>query len=225
MNEEKTMNFKTRIRMAAILLFMPVAVFAGQDQPVLTQLQHDWAVANYEMQGDEQVAAFEKLIERADAAVAAQKDSAELLIWNGIIKSSFAGVKGGLGALALVKEARKSLETALQLNDRALDGSAYTSLGTLYYQVPGWPVGFGSDKKAVELLHKALEINPDGIDPNYFYADYLLRKKQYEEAEQYLLKAQQAAPRPDRPVADEGRQQEILAALSLTREKLHRAGG
>jgi tetratricopeptide (TPR) repeat protein len=225
MNEENTMNFKTTIQLAALLVLMPMAALAGQDEPLLAELQHDWAVANYEMQGDQQVAAFEKLIERADAAVATHDDSAELLIWNGIIKSSVAGVKGGLGALGLVKDARKSLESALELNDRALAGSAYTSLGTLYYQVPGWPVGFGSDKKAVELLHKALEINPDGIDPNYFYADYLLQKKQYEEAERYLLKAQQAAPRPDRPVADAGRQQEILAALSLTREKMHRAGG
>lgn len=219
------MNFKHTIRLAATLLLLPLVALAGQDAPLLAELQHDWAVANYELQGDPQVAAFENLIARADEAVAAHGDSAELLIWNGIIKSSFAGVKGGLGALGLVKDARKSLETALQLDDRALAGSAYTSLGTLYYQVPGWPVGFGSDKKAVELLHKALEINPDGIDPNYFYADYLLQKKQYEEAERYLLKAQQAAPRPDRPVADAGRQQEILAALSLTREKLHRAGG
>ena len=85
-------------------------------------------------------------------------------------------------------------------------------------------MGFGSDKKAVQLLQKALEINPDGIDSNFFYADYLLEKKEYEQAEKYLLKAQNAAPRPGRPVADAGRQQEILAALSLTREMLHRSG-
>ena len=218
------MNLKSLIRLTAALLLMPLASFAQQDVPTLSELQHDWAVANYELQGDPQIAAFEKLIERADQAVAGNEGSAEMLIWNGIIKSSFAGAKGGLGALGLVKDARKSFEAALKIDDRALDGSAYTSLGSLYYQVPGWPVAFGSDKKAVELLHKALEINPDGIDSNYFYADYLLRKKEYEEAERYLLKAQQAAPRPDRPVADAGRQQEILTALSLTREKLQHAG-
>ena len=35
-------------------------------------------------------------------------------------------------------------------------GSAYTSLGTLYFKVPGWPVGFGDEEKAEELLRKAL---------------------------------------------------------------------
>jgi tetratricopeptide (TPR) repeat protein len=206
------------------IILLPAAVFAGENDSLVAELQHEWAVANYELQGDPQVEAFNALIERADSAVASHPDSAELLIWTGIIKSSFAGVKGGLGALGLVKEARGSLETAMKIDATALRGSAYTSLGSLYYQVPGWPVGFGSDKKALKFLQKALEINPDGIDPNYFYADYLLKQKDYEEAERYLLKAQQAAPRPDRPVADAGRQQEILAALSRTREKLHRSG-
>ena len=48
-----------------------------------------------------------------------------------------------------------------------------TSLGTLYYKVPGWPIGFGSDKKAREYLAKALDLNPTGIDPNYFMGEFL----------------------------------------------------
>ena len=112
----------------------------------------------------------------------------------------------------------------MKLDDKALNGSAYTSLGTLYFKVPGWPLGFGNDKKAVQLLEKALEINPDGIDPNYFYADYLREKKDFESAEKNLLKAQKAAPRADRPVADSGRHQEILTALLDVREKLGRVG-
>ncbi|MGB5722228.1 MAG: hypothetical protein WBM34_16175, partial [Woeseiaceae bacterium] len=97
-------------------------------------------------------------------------------------------------------------------------------LGTLYFKVPGWPLGFGSDKKALQFLQRALEINPDGIDSNYFYADYLREKKDFENAEIYLLKAQKAAPRPDRPVADSGRQQEIMMALSEVRDNLNRSG-
>lgn len=211
-------------KLSVCLLILPAAVFAADGDSLVAELQHDWAVANYELDGDRQIEAFEALIERADSAVAANPESADVLIWNGIIKSSFAGAKGGMGALSMAKAARKSLEAAMKVDDRALDGSAYASLGTLYYKVPGWPVGFGSDKKAVQLLLKALEINPDGIDSNYFYADYLLQKKKYDQAERYLLKAQNAAPRPDRPLADAGRQQEILAALSLAREKLHRSG-
>jgi tetratricopeptide (TPR) repeat protein len=218
------MNLRSLKTLFLTLLLIPAAVFADSGNSILPELQHDWAIANYKLTGDEQEKAFETLIAQADAAVAGDPKSADLLIWSGIIKSTYAGVKGGLGALALAKEARDNLEAALKIDDQALNGSAYTSLGTLYSSVPGWPVGFGSDKKAVQLLEKALVINPDGIDSNYFYADYLLQKKEYEKAEQYLLKAQNAPPRPDRPVADAGRQEEIYAALSVTREKLQRSG-
>ena len=206
------------------LLLLPAALFAQTGDTTVAELQHDWAIANYQLTGDAQEQAFEALIARSDAAVSSNPKSADLLIWDGIIKSSFAGAKGGLGALSLAKAARDSLEAALKVDDQALNGSAYTSLGTLYASVPGWPVGFGNDKKAAKMLQKAIEINPDGIDSNYFYADYLLQEKQYKKAEEYLLKAQNAAPRPDRPVADEGRQEEIHAALSIVREKQQRSG-
>jgi len=131
----------------------------------------------------------------------------------GIIKSTYAGAKGGLGALSLAKESRKSLQKALDLEPTALDGSAYASLGTLYYKVPGWPFGFGDEDKAQELLEQALTINPDGIDPNYFYADYWFEQGDYIKAENYANKALAAAPRPERPLADEFRREEIKQLL------------
>ena len=63
-----------------------------------------------------------------------------------------------------------------------LDGSIYTSLGSLYAKAPGWPLSFGDRKKAKAYLEQALTINPDGIDPNFFYGDYLFRKGDYAEA-------------------------------------------
>ncbi len=218
------MSLKIVKKLFFLTLLLPITLFAETNDEIVAELQHDWAVANYQMQGDAQIKAYEALIERAETAAVNHPKSAEILVWNGIIKSAFAGVKGGVGALSFAKQAKKSLEASMKINDKALDGSAYASLGTLYFKVPGWPLGFGSDKKAVQLLEKALEINPDGIDSNYFYADYLRDQKDFENAEKYLLKAQQAAPRPDRPVADSGRQQEIMAALVEVREKLGRVG-
>lgn len=103
----------------------------------------------------------------------------------------------------------------------ALDGSAYGSLGTLYYKVPGWPLGFGDDKKAGELLLKALTINPDGIDPNYFYADYLYEQGDYQGAKIAAEHALQAPPRPERPLADEKRRQEIQALMEKIATKVN----
>jgi len=102
------------------------------------------------------------------------------------IVASHAGAKGGFGALSLAKQAKQALEHALALDAKALEGSAYTSLGSLYYQVPGWPIGFGDDRKAREFLQQALALNPDGIDPNFFLGDYLYRKGDYAGARQAL---------------------------------------
>jgi tetratricopeptide (TPR) repeat protein len=96
-----------------------------------------------------------------------------------------------------VKEAKAKLEIAIKQDPKALEGSAYTSLGSLYYQVPGWPVGFGDDEKAEKLLKQALAINPTGIDPNFFYGDFLLDQGDKAQAKVYLDKA--LAPRAPWP--------------------------
>jgi len=185
-----------------------------------SQLQTDWAKGKYEMTGDEQKKFFESLLVAVDTAKAEHPKDAAVFVWSGIINSTYAGVKGGMGALKFAKQAKADLETSLELDKDALNGSAYTSLGTLYFKVPGWPVGFGNDKKAQEMLTTALEKNPTGIDANYFYADYLYSKGENEKALQYLDKADQAPARPDRPLADQGRHEEIAKLRAEIKAKM-----
>ncbi|WP_425608926.1 tetratricopeptide repeat protein [Vibrio aestuarianus] len=167
-------------------------------------------MCQYQSQDKEhQVYCLEKLIERNQKALDDQPERPELKVWLAINKGSLAGVNGGLGALSLVKEAKVLLEQVIEQAPETLDGSAYTSLGSLYYQVPGWPIGFGDDEMAEKMLKKALEINPDGIDSNYFYGDFLAEDGRKVDALTYLKRAQQAKARPDRPLADMGRQKEI----------------
>ena len=194
-----------------ILLSVCSPGFAATSVP---QLQKDWAVANYELQRDEQEQAFELLIEKASNAVAMEPNDAELLIWKAIIESTYAGKASGFTALSLVKSARADLEAAMEIDPMALNGSAYTSLGALYYQVPSWPIAFGSSKKARKLLEKAIEVNPDGIDSNYFYGAFLVEEKDYDSARQMLTKAMDAPARPGRELADSGRRAEIRELLS-----------
>lgn len=203
----------------AVVLTMASGMVQADVQSEIDQLQHRWAEVNYELVGDEQLDAFEALVADAEAATQANPDAAGLWVWSGIIKSTFAGARGGLGALGLAKDARRDLEKAMQLDADALDGSAYASLGTLYFSVPGWPVGFGDDDKAEELLQQALTLKPDGIDNNYFYASYLIDQHRYDEAREYLQRAQQAPARPNRPLADAGRREEIRLALEDIADK------
>lgn len=186
----------------------------------VTRLQTGWAEAKYAMTApDKQLSALTALESEAADAAAKNPQAAGPLIWQAIILSTDAGISGGVSALGKVKEAKALLEKAEALDATALDGSVYTSLGSLYYQVPGWPLGFGDDKKAAEYLTKALAANPGGIDPNYFYGDFLLKKGKYKEAITALEKALQAPPRPNRESADAGRRQEIQVALEKARKK------
>lgn len=185
---------------------------AAMDSAIL-DIQHEWAHINYQLDSDKKEAAFKALEDKAAALAEQHPHSAEPLVWEAIVLSTHAGVKGGLGALGLVDQSRALLEQAEQLDANVLNGSVYTSLGSLYYQVPGWPLGFGDDDKAKEYLLKALKLNPNGIDPNYFYGDFLYRNNQKEKALAALNKALQAPARPDRPVADAGRRKEIQALI------------
>ncbi len=184
-------------------------------------LQTEWARIKYQIVDKEaQLNAIHQLEDHAAKVTAAYPERPEPKIWEGIILSTDAGIVKGMSALGKVKQARELFESSLQEDPYAMDGSAHTSLGSLYYQVPGWPIAFGDDEEAEKQLKQALQLNPNGIDPNYFYGDFLMRDDRYDEAKVYLERALQAPDRPGRELADAGRRQEIRAALA----KLSRTG-
>jgi tetratricopeptide (TPR) repeat protein len=183
------------------------------EQSSVLNLQKQWANIKYQTPKKERKLAFKALSVEAQQALNNYPNSTDLLIWQGIILSTYAGERGGLGALGIVKEAKTMFEKALKENPQALQGSAYTSLGSLYYQVPGWPIGFGNDKKAEKYLLQAVKLNPNGIDSNFFYGDFLLDQGKKKQAKIVLNKALQAPIRENRPLADKGRRLEIQALL------------
>jgi tetratricopeptide (TPR) repeat protein len=201
--------------LAAFLVVITNAFADDALDPAVVQLQHDWAKANYHTARDQQEAAFRALTEKAHQISASSQDKAEAMIWEAIMLSGYARAKGGLGALKFAEQSRDLLLASIKINPQALQGSAHTSLGSLYYKVPGWPIGFGDHKKAREHLERALQINPTGIDPNYFYADFLLEEGEADKAIEYFNKALNAPPRPGREDADEGRRADIAAGKDV----------
>lgn len=216
-----------RSLMAAVLLATAALPAYASNLPELdgeiSRLQHEWARIKYSV-GDTKAQGQQmmSLADQANALVAKFPTRAEPLIWDGIITSSAAGIAGGLDALSLVKKARDMLEKAEQLDAKALEGSAATSLGSLYYQVPGFPLGFGNNKTARRYLEQSLAQNPDGIDPNFFYGDFLYRQGDYQKAADALRHALAAPDRPGREDADSGRRSEIKQLLAEIDHKLER---
>lgn len=206
-----------RVALLAATLGASAFAHAAPVDDAVAELQHDWELTRYQTPAAEREKRFEALAAKAHRISEAFPDRSEPLVWEGIIVSSWAGEKGGLGALSLAKQAKALYEAAIRIDGKALDGSAYNSLGVLYYKVPGWPLGFGDKAKAAELLQQALALNPKGIDPNYFYGEYLLETRHPEEAVAYLERALAAPPRPGRQLADAGRRDEARALLAKAR--------
>ena len=201
----------------ALALVLAGTLQAAPLDDAVAELQREWETIAYATPAPQRAARFEALAARAHAASLAHPGRAEPLIWEGIVVSSWAGAKGGLGALLLARQARGLYESALRIRPDALEGSALNSLGVLYYKVPAWPVGFGDRDKAGALLKQALAVNPGGIDPNYFYGEFLLETGRASEAIPYVERALAAAPRPGRELADSGRRDEAKALLARAR--------
>jgi tetratricopeptide (TPR) repeat protein len=176
-------------------------------------LSQDWSHVTYEVPKSQQDDAYTALEARGTELIAQYPQRAEPRVWQAIILSTHAGEHGGLGALGMAKRARNLLQEAEKIQPDVLHGSIYTTLGSLYYQVPGWPVGFGDKDKARTLLQKALQVDPDGIDPNYFYADFLYKTGDKAGAMEHLKKALSAPPRPDRALADKGRRAQVQTLI------------
>ena len=204
-----------------ILLLSSSFVFAEISDEV-KQLQYEWAEIKYSTPEKEQEKKYESLVKTAEALVAKLPNDVNAIIWEGIIRSTYAGAKGGLSALGQVKKAKASFEHAIEINPVALNGSAYTSLGSLYYQVPGWPISFGDSEKAEEMLQKGLETNPDGLDSNFFYGDYLKSEGKYADSLAALEKAMKAPARPDRELADQGRKKEVELEITEVKKLLEK---
>ena len=124
-----------------------------------------------------------------------------------------------MSAMKVAKAARAALEQAEKLDATALSGGIYASLGALYSKVPGGFIGFGDDALAAQYFEKALDVDPDNIDNNYFYGEFLLDQGDYGRARAVLEHALAAPAVVDRPVFDAGRREEIRDLLAVAQRK------
>lgn len=163
----------------------------------------EWARIKYLSTDDsERKEKMEVLGAKADALVARYPGRPETLIWDGIVTSERASLTWGLTALNHASRARDLLLEAYKMDPKALDAGAPTSLGVLYYRVPGFPLGWGDSSKAREYLEEAVRDAPNGRDAHYFYADFLYEQGEYRKAEQVLRVALSLPHHPERPVWD-----------------------
>lgn len=207
-----------------VFLLLNTHAFADTLAESLLSIESEWANIYYKTPVHQQKQAFEKLYDFSSQVAHQYPNKAEVITWQAIIKATNAAHMDGLSALNAIYEARDLLNSAIALDRETLNGSALVTLATLYYMAPGWPIAFGDQAKAEQLLLTALKINPNGIDTNYFYADFLLTQDRPKEAEIYFTKAINAPKRELQLYADQQLQNEALKGLEKTQQrKVHRA--
>lgn len=192
---------------------------AAADQ-IVHQTQLKWEKIKFTMPaGSGQADAIAALNDQIDAAAAKYPGNVDIQIWDGVVTSEHAGMASAFSALRLAKRARNVLEKAYKMDPRALDAGAPTSLGVLYYRVPGFPVAFGDKKKARALLEEAVRTAPLGMDAEYFYGDFLYTEGDYRDATTVFERALKIPPDPDRPLWDSNRRLVIEQRLNEIRSK------
>jgi tetratricopeptide (TPR) repeat protein len=209
---------------AFMIVAKPSGVSAASNPALNADILHlalEWEHIKFEVENaDDQEKQMAALADRAAKVAQQYKNQPEATIWMGILISEQASMANENGspikALRLALKARDILEEVEKIDPVVLDAGAPTSLGVLYYRVPGFPLGFGDKVKARHFLQEATTNAPNGLDANYFYGDFLYQQKEYPGATKVLKHALALPAHPDRPIWDQQRRlvtQELLAKI------------
>ncbi len=203
------------LTLVASLIVAQAGVAANSEfRSELLALQREWAQANFVAESKkDRRSAFADVVEHANQLSARYPSQAEVIAWEGIVLSTYAGEVSAFSAMKYAKAARDKLLLAENLQPDALNGGIYASLGALYSKVPGGFVGFGDNELAREYFLRALEVDSNNIDNNYFYGEFLIKQGDYSAALEVLNRALSTSVVADRPVFDAGRRAEIEALI------------
>jgi tetratricopeptide (TPR) repeat protein len=203
-----------------LLLFYQSNICSAEMSPALLEMSERWAILKFNTEPDQRLEPLKILAEEIDQVVNQQPDNPAALVWHAVVLSTLAKQSSDMAGLRLAKQAKRLLEQAELLDPGVLDGTIYTVLGSLYYQVPGYPLGFGDDEKAEQHLLKALAINPENIDANFYYGEFLLQEKRYQSAIMAFEKVMALPIRVKNQIADAGLKRIAEEALSTAKQRL-----
>lgn len=193
---------------------MPVLAAPGLADEILA-LDQAWAQVAFGGLGSAaKSAALARLEAQAARLAARHPGAAEPLLWQGLIAAEQAAQASLFSKMGFARRSRDFLARAYALDRGAAGGAAARGLGVLYYKVPGPPIGFGDRDRARRFLREALAVDPDGLDNNYFQADFLFSQGNRTAARTYVQRALRAPQDPSRPLWDAARRREARALMA-----------
>lgn len=133
-------------------------------------------------------------------------DMVEIKFWYAANLGRWAKVYGFVAAATsgVAKKVRRLSEEIIELDKQYQGGGGYRILAQVHFRSPKIPLlmGWPSDKKALELAKKAMEIEPAHPSNRLLYAELLMNFDRKQEARKHLEFILKMEPRPDHLIPD-----------------------
>ncbi len=141
--------------------------------------------AQLESNKSRRVQLFQNCIAAADRALALNKNDVRGLFWKAAAMGKMAEDSGIVNALRMLRPMESLLLKVVTLDEQYENAGAHRALGRMYHKLPGFPVSFGSNQKALMHLKRAHELFPRDVITRAFYAELLFDEGRKDEARKH----------------------------------------
>lgn len=158
----------------------------SQESAAIAELSRlKFMIAQLEMDKERRVQLFERCIAIADQAIALNPNDAKGLFWKAVAMGKMAEDSGIVNAFRMLRPMEKMLLKVVALDEKYENAGAHRALGRMYHKLPGFPISFGSNQKALAHLKRAHELFPRDVITRAFYAEVLYDEGRKAEARRH----------------------------------------
>lgn len=158
----------------------------SQESAAIAELSRlKFMIAQLEMDKNRRVQLFERCIAIADQALALNANDVRGLFWKAAAMGKMAEDSGIVNAFRMLRPMEKMLLKVVTLDEKYENAGAHRALGRMYHKLPGFPISFGSNQKALAHLKRAHELFPRDIITRAFYAEVLYDEGRKAEARRH----------------------------------------
>lgn len=158
----------------------------SQESAAIAELSRlKFMIAQLEMDKNRRVQLFERCIAIADQALALNANDVRGLFWKAAAMGRMAEDSGIVDAFRMLRPMEKMLLKVVALDEKYENAGAHRALGRMYHKLPGFPISFGSNQKALAHLKRAHELFPRDIITRAFYAEVLYDEGRKAEARRH----------------------------------------
>jgi len=141
--------------------------------------------AQLERNKNRRIQLFKNCVAVADRALALNAQDVRGLFWKAAAMGKMAEDSGIVNALRMIRPMENLLLKVVALDEKYENAGAHRALGRIYHKLPGFPISFGSDQKALMHLKRAHELFPRDVITRAFYAELLYDVGRKEEARKH----------------------------------------